>query len=422
MNRSPWHHRIPRTRLYLKNRELIRALVNLALFGPNKGYPVDRFERTFARRWGTAGAVAGSYARVCLYRVLLFLNLPSGSEIITTPITIHDMINVIRMAGLRPVFVDIDPRTFQMDPDRLEAAVTGNTRAVLVTHLFGMPADMDRIVPICRKHDLILLEDASHAFNAALHGRPLGTFGTAGIFSLSSLKTVSSGYGGMIVSDDGALLQHVSEALNRQRPCMRRDLTDILLKSLLIGLVTQRMVFSLMAFPGIRFLNRWGSKLVTRLQTDNPDRTLLHSMPRDWLWGFSPIQAELAMACLQRLNRWDERRRMNAQVLMDVLTPVAPDRIPRLLPDATNVFWHFPFRAPEKRAFQRFMNRRGIDVSGTLLPCCSREPVFKDFRRPTPHAQQAVEEIYFLPVEPSLCLKQAEMVAQAASDFVTAGG
>lgn len=182
MLRLPWHNRIPRTRLYIKDNEIWGSLLRLWLYGPKRGLSVADFEKEFAAMFAVNRAVAGPYARVCLYQILKTLNLPKGSEIITTPITIHDMINVIILAGYRPVFVDIDPRTYQMDPEALAQATTDKSSAVLLTHLFGMPSDMDRIMPICDRHGLVLIEDASHSFNAAIGGRVVGTFGAASFF------------------------------------------------------------------------------------------------------------------------------------------------------------------------------------------------------------------------------------------------
>ncbi len=131
-------------------------------------------KKRLPRQWHTAAAVAGPYARTCFYFLLKALNLPENSEIIATPINIHDMFNMALCAGLRPVFIDIDPANYQMSPELLEQAITPRTRAVLVTHLFGIVPDMERIAAICSKHGLMLIEDASHSFGATLHGQTDG--------------------------------------------------------------------------------------------------------------------------------------------------------------------------------------------------------------------------------------------------------
>ena len=416
-----WSERIPRTRLYVTNAELVSALGRLIFKGPNAGVAVDELERAFARQWQTAAAVAGPYARTCFYFLLKALNLPENSEIIATPINIHDMFNMAVCAGLRPVFIDIDPASYQMSPELLEQAITPRTRAVLATHLFGIVPDMERIAAICKKHDLILIEDASHSFGATLHGKQMGTFGKAGIFSFSSLKSISTGYGGMVISDDAGLAATIKESLAGLRPCAVKDMQGILRKNIIIGSVTQRLLFGYAAFPAIRLLNMLDPKIVSRLQTDNPVQELLHAVPAEWLWRFSPLQADLAMRCLKRLAAENAVRSRHADIVYDIIKPYAPDRLAALLPGAENVFWRFPFRAPEGHEFAKFMNRYGIDVTTTLLPCCSRLEVFRGYAAPTPHASRAALETYFLPIEHSLSEKQVTALAQAAVAFVRAG-
>lgn len=417
---SLWN-RVPRTRLYLKNREILGALGLLLIRGTRHGKPVEHFEQVFSGRYGVQDAVSCSYARMALYFILKALKLPPGSEVIVTPITIHDIINVIFLSGYKPVFVDIDPQTYQMDPLDLQRKITENTGAVLVTHLFGMPSDMREIVSICRKHDIALLEDASHSFNASLDGQVVGTFGSAGFFSLSSLKSVTSGYGGVIISPDGRLLEAVRNSVKALPVCPKKELRDVLIKNLIVGLATNSLLFNLCTFPVIRYLNKKNPDIVQRLQTDNPQRVWLTEIPEKWLWRMSNIQAALALRCMDRLKECDERRLTHARILLEELMPVAADRLPRLLPGSHNVFWRFPFRAPEGIHFQRFMNKIGIDTTTTLLPCCSTEPIFAEVSTQTPHAEKAVKEVYFVPVEPALDDHQVLGIAKAVKAFIKAG-
>jgi perosamine synthetase len=421
MREIPWHHRVPRTRPYLTTNEMFGALGHLLLRRPRSGNSVEQFEQEIARLYGTPGAVACSYARMSLFYILKALQLPAGSEIVTTPITIHDMINVIILTGHTPVFVDIDPQTYQMDPEDLKRKLSPKTKAVLLTHLFGMPSDMRQIMAICKSRDLIVLEDASHSFSAALDGKAVGTFGTVGFFSLSSLKSVTGGYGGVIISRDEELLKAIRHSLAALPDCPGKYLREVLMKSLIVGLATDRFFFNLFTFPAIFVFNSKNPEIVQKMQTDNPKGILLKEIPEKWLWKFSSVQADLALRCLHRLTEVDDKRRRHAQILFDELMPVAADRLPRVLPGSCNVYWRFPFRAPEKIKFQRYMNKHRVDTTTTLLPCCSTEPVFAQYSHPMPHAERAVQEIYFLPVEPALNDDQVHGMARAVKDFVTAG-
>lgn len=412
--------RVPRTRPYLKNREIIIALWRLLLHGTECGRPVEKFEQDFAALYGSAGAVSCSYARMSFYYILKVIALPKGSEIILTPITIHDIINIIILLGYKPVFVDIVPQTYQMDPLDLQRKINQKTKAVLVTHLFGMPSDMKKIVSICKRHDLVLLEDASHSFNAALDGRAVGTFGLAGFFSLSSLKAITSGYGGVIISQDTNLLKEIRKIVESLRNCPQKDLWGVLLKNLIVGMATDPFFFNLFTFPAICLLNSKNPDIVQKMQTDNPVKIRLKDIPEKWVWRFSSMQADLALRCLERVKDCDEKRRRHANILLNELMPVASDRLPLLLDGTHNVFWRFPFRAPERTRFQRFMNKCGIDTTTTLLPCCSMSPAFSEYGVSMPNAERVVQETYFLPVEPALTDNQVLGIAGAVKAFIKA--
>ena len=135
--------------------------------------------------------------RITFYYMLKALDLPPGSEIIFPSLTFWVVPELARVAGLHVVFADVDPRTFNLDPDSVERLITDKTRAIVPTHLYGLPCDMDRILAIASRHNLVVLEDCAHALGATYKGRPVGTFGTGALFSFQTLKPLNC-YGGGI--------------------------------------------------------------------------------------------------------------------------------------------------------------------------------------------------------------------------------
>src|SRR5690606_3905220 len=121
---------------------------------------------------------------------------------LVTPYTFIASISCILFNGAIPVFVDIDPETFQMDPAKIEAKITPHTKAIIPVHILGLPSDMNQIMPIAKKHNLIVVEDACQAWLAEIDGKQMGTFGHAGCFSFQNSKNLPMGEGGAIVSDD----------------------------------------------------------------------------------------------------------------------------------------------------------------------------------------------------------------------------
>ena len=165
------------------------------------GPRVAQFERDFAafRAVSPAQVAAVNSCTAALHISMLAAGLEPGAEVITTPLTFCATVNAILHAGLQPVLADVEPHTQNIDPAAIEAAITPRTRAILPVHFAGRPCDMDAIMAIARKHDLIVIEDCAHAVEATYRGQPVGTFGEFGCFSFYVTKNVVTGEGGMIV-------------------------------------------------------------------------------------------------------------------------------------------------------------------------------------------------------------------------------
>jgi len=169
------------------------------------GAYVERFEAEFARFCGTAHAVACANGTAAVHVALLALGLEPGDEVLVPALTFVASANPVRYCGARPVFVDSEPVTWNVDPARLEAAITARTRGIVAVHLYGHPADMDAILDVAARHGLWVLEDAAEAHGASVRGRRVGSIGRAAAFSFYGNKILTTGEGGMVVTDDAEL-------------------------------------------------------------------------------------------------------------------------------------------------------------------------------------------------------------------------
>jgi len=168
------------------------------------GPRVARFEADFAayRGVGPQHVAAVNSCTAALHVSMVAADLEPGSEVITTPLTFCATVNAIMHAGLTPVLADVEEATGNIDPDAIEAAITPRTRAIVPVHFAGRPCEMDRIVAIAKKHDLVIIEDCAHAIETEYHGTPAGRFGDFGCFSFYVTKNVVTGEGGMILGRD----------------------------------------------------------------------------------------------------------------------------------------------------------------------------------------------------------------------------
>lgn len=168
------------------------------------GPKTRQFEAAFASAVGAKHAIAVNSCTAALHLALEAAHVERGDEVITTPYTFAASAEVIRYFDAKPVLVDIDPLTFNIRPDLIEAAVTPRTKAIIPVHMAGVSADLDPIIDVARRHELAVIEDAAHSFPTRYKGRTIGSVGDFTCFSFYATKTIATGEGGMITTDDDA--------------------------------------------------------------------------------------------------------------------------------------------------------------------------------------------------------------------------
>lgn len=199
-----------------------RDAVHEVLCTPNLslGPKVPEFEQLFCQYLGCRYALAVNSGTSGLHLVLRAMGIGAGDEVITTPFSFIASSNCILFDGGRPVFVDIDPETWNIDPARIESAITSRTRAIIPVDVFGQPVDMDSIRQIADKHGLRVLEDSCEALGATYKGRQAGTLGDAGVFGFYPNKQMTTGEGGMIVTSDETIYKRSVAMRNQGREGM----------------------------------------------------------------------------------------------------------------------------------------------------------------------------------------------------------
>jgi dTDP-4-amino-4,6-dideoxygalactose transaminase len=206
-NNTLKEYNIPFNRPSITEREIAEVVDTLRSGWLTTGPKVKRFEELFARYAGARYAVAVNSCTAALHLALAALEIGPGDEVITTPYTFAASAEVILYLGARPVFVDVDPETFNLDVNRAAAAVNGHTRALLPVHIAGLPADLDALQDLARHHGLKVVEDAAHATETRYAGRKIGSIGDATAFSFYATKNLTTGDGGIITTDDDELAE-----------------------------------------------------------------------------------------------------------------------------------------------------------------------------------------------------------------------
>ena len=181
----------------------------------SKGEFVSKFEESFSTFLNVAHSTSVSNGTVALHLALLSLGIGEGDEVIVPTLTYIASVNAIAYVGAKPVFVDSDKKTWNIDPDKLLELITPETKAIMVVHLYGNSCDMDGIVKICKEHDIFLIEDAAEAFGTKYNNKYVGTFGDVATFSFFGNKTITTGEGGMLVTNNKLLIDKASHLKNQ---------------------------------------------------------------------------------------------------------------------------------------------------------------------------------------------------------------
>lgn len=196
----------------------VQAVTQVAQSGqwgnPDCGGLVEKFEKEFAQYCGSKYAMACVNGSVSLRLALIASGVRPGDEVIVPPYSFIATASTVIEANCVPVFVDIEPDTYNLDPSKIEAAITSRTRAIIPVHFAGQACDMDRIMEIAKKHDLFVVEDAAHAHGGEYKGKKLGSIGHAGSFSFQSSKNLNSGEGGLVVTNDDKLYNLMNSLRN----------------------------------------------------------------------------------------------------------------------------------------------------------------------------------------------------------------
>lgn len=334
-----------------------------------QGPEVATFEREFAEHFVDGRpVVAVNSGTAGLHLGLLAAGVGVGDEVIVPSFTFAATANSVALTGATPVFVDIEPDTFTLDPAAVEAAITDRTKGIMPVHLYGHPARMNELSAIAQKHGLALYEDAAQAHGASLGGRPVGTFGAFAMFSLYPTKNMTSGEGGMIAAADESIARHAR--LLRNQGMERQYENEV------IGF-NARM-------------------------TD--------------------IHAAIGRVQLTKVDEWTEARRRNAAFFDANLSGVV---VPPVADGAKHVYHQYTVRVAEDRdGFVRALKDEHSIGSGVYYPIPNhRLPSLERFARGVHLAEteRAASEVVSLPVHPSLTADDLERVVESVNAIAGAG-
>jgi len=345
--------------------EEINAVIEVLKSGMlASGKEVKEFEKEFAQYLGAKHGVAVVNGTAALDVALKALRIGPGDEVITTPFTFIASANSILFQGAKPVFADIDPKTYNLDPNEVLEKITDKTKAIVVVHLYGQPADMKAFKEIAEDHKLYLIEDCAQAHGAEFEGQKVGTFGDIAAFSFYPTKNMTTGEGGMVVTNDGEL-----------------------------------------------------AKKVDLIRNHGQAEKYLH-VELGYNLRMTNIAAAIGRAQLKKLDEWNKKRIENARLLTEGISKIDGLTPPHVDPRAKHVFHQYVIRVEEEFPLNRDelmakLREKGIGSAVHYPSPVHQQPFYQKLGYPKdicPNAIEASKKVLSLPVHPAVSEKDIDYI------------
>ena len=378
-----------------------------------EGPAIEEFENRFAEYHGVRSATAASFGRMAFFYLLRALDFPPGAEIIFPALTFWVIPEIARRAGLTPVFVDVNPATFNIDTAKIENAISAETVAIVPTHLYGQPCQMDDVLRIAEKHNLLVIEDCAQAVGARYRGRPVGTFGHASFFSFQLLKGINTYGGGMAITNDDAITKKVREDVTAEPTPTAADLIKRLASGLLARSLVSPKAFTWWGVPLGAAASYLGDYDLSKYAWEQIRP--LEKLPRTYRQRYSNVQAILGLRSLARLNNFNARSREHAAVYSQGLIDHRAVLPPCITPEAEHVYYQYCVYVSDPGRVKRRAIRRGVDFETTHVDVCSELPLFAEFATECPGAIKT-ETALQLPVYSRLRASDVERVLQVVRE------
>jgi dTDP-4-amino-4,6-dideoxygalactose transaminase len=356
--------------------EAIHRVIESGVYVGQDEEEVRMFEKEMTQYCGSKFAVGVNSGTDALFLSLKALGIGKGDEVLTTPFTFIASVSSIVNVGATPVFVDIDPETFNMDTSQLEEKITARTKVIMPVHIFGQVVNMTEVLRVANEHNLYIVEDAAQAIGAEFEGSKAGTFGNAGCFSFFPTKNLGAfGDGGMIIGRD--------EEFGEQ----------------------------------IRMLKNHGSSVNEKY----------HHMLVGTNSRLDALQAAILRVKLRYLRQWSNERRRKALHYSTKLQSMPEIHCPVVVDENTHIYHQYTIRvlSGKRDAFQDYLKRQGIPTFVYYRKPLHLQPALRylgykegDF----PKTEKAAEEVISLPLYPELSSEEQDAIISHVQDFFTPSG
>ncbi len=425
--------KFPRHKLYISFSALILSLFRIFFKKEKFSNDYDKLKKTFSDYYGTSLIYFLSTWRIGLYFVLKSYEFKKDDEVLITGIGIPDTINSICLAGLKPVFVDMDLETHNLDINELKKKISPKTKVIHITYLSGLVPDMDQICKISNENNLILLEDISQAYGANFKGKLCGTFGDASIGSFSLGKTISSNGGGVVMINNPEIKSEFEKIFaNNLKIPNKLFLLKINLNQLIIKILTSKYIFNFFTFYLFWFIKvffkktfkdpEMKNKLFLNVNKNNYYKNIPEirsEFPKIIFKRMSDSQCKIAQGCFDNLQLNNKKIRKLAKLYVDNLDEKYVKNIPKSsFSFSQNSYWHFPiYILKNYDSFQDYLFKINADCVSYGLPLLSEIEIYNEYIESLNNSNIVKYQTIFLPMHSDYKEKDINILIKKINNY-----
>ena len=378
----------------------------------------SNFESKLNKYLNSENALFVNQARIGVFLTIKSIIDKTGkTEIIVSPYTIADVINMVILAGGEPVFVDIEEDTCNINHNLIEENITENCSAILVTHLHGRMCNMEPIKEIADKYSVYLIEDAAQSFGAKQNGQYAGTIGDVGIFSFGLYKNVSSIYGGAVVTKDEELFKLISESHSDFNKFNFIWYFKKLLKGLVTIVATSNILFRPIILPIIKFGYFKNIKFINKFVETELDVSRKTEIPDIYLTKPSKFQTYLAYENLSMVKNDEDKRIEYAKIYQNRLNQYSELKFQDNTNSSDNIYTYFPIYLERMQELRSYLIKNNIDVGPQHYKNTASILSFEDFYKNCSVAERVSKNLLLLPTYPRYGEKNVTKLCDLISLF-----
>ena len=391
----------PRYKLYGGIKKYTGLCKDIMCRTVQSGESVKEFEEKIAQFCNVKFATCMPQNRVGVFAVIASLVQP-GQGVIMTSYTISDMVNMVMLAGARPIFCDIDRVTCNMDPKALGNILDEeeNIGAVIITHLHGLIFPIDEIVKKCKEKNVLIIEDAAQAFGARYNSKQAGTLGDVGVYSFGMFKNLSTWFGGAVVTDNSLIHEKVNKFIE-QYPFQKIGfIFRKVKKGLLMDISTSNFIFQAVTFWIFRYGFLANVRWINRLVMTELDHSRKNEVPAEYLARMTPMQARIGIDQLGEIDKHSAQRIEYAQRYYEGLKDINQIILPNFTDNFSHIFTYFPIQYQNRTELLKYLMKNNRDIAAQHYKNCADLPWVSMYFSDCQNSRELAKELIFLPTYP----------------------